>query len=58
MVARTLRVALPPMPMKTGTRPATTLTVRSTMASISSSSSVGLSPVVPSGKMPVTPVAR
>jgi len=46
-VARTFLVALPPTP-----------TVRSTSASISSSSSVGLSPVVPSGKTPLTPLPR
>ena len=51
----TLCVALPPTPTNTGTRPATVATVRSTSSSISASSSVGDSPVVPSGNSPSTP---
>ena len=50
----TLCVALPPTPTNTGTRPATA-SVRSTSSSISASSSVGDSPVVPSGNSPSTP---
>jgi hypothetical protein len=52
-----LAVELPPMPTNTGTRPVTTPSVRSINASLSSSSSVGLSPVVPSGKIPLIPAA-
>jgi len=51
-----LRVSLPLTPTTIGTRPATTATVRSTIRSVSSSSMVGLSPVVPSGITPVTPI--
>ena len=51
----TFRVSLPPTPTRIGTRPATVATVRSTSASVSASSIVGLSPVVPSGMTPVTP---
>jgi hypothetical protein len=50
-----LRVSLLPTPTTIGTRPATVATVRSTRRSASSSSMVGLSPVVPSGMTPVIP---
>ena len=50
---RPLWVALPPTPTNTGTGRRFRATVRSTRRSISNSSSVGCSPVVPSGEQAV-----